>query len=109
MNKVKIKLHGVLAKDAPRSEWNLRVKNVREAINGIQCHWKKFYHSLIENNKKHVGYRVLINGDDFLTEEGKDPNTPQGLRSSELCLDEISNLKSIDIIPVIEDSKPTYS
>ena len=104
MNKVKIKLHGALAKDAGRSEWNLRVKNVREAISGVQCHWKKFYSSLVENNKKHIGYRVLINGEECLVEEGKDPNSREGMRSSQLSLDEISNLKSIDIIPVIEGS-----
>ena len=104
MNKVKIKLHGALAKDAGRSEWNLRVKNVREAISGVQCHWKKFYSSLVENNKKHIGYRVLINGEECLVEDGKDPNSREGMRSSQLSLDEISNLKSIDIIPVIEGS-----
>ena len=91
MNKVKIKLHGALAKDAGRSEWNLRVKNVREAISGVQCHWKKFYSSLVENNKKHIGYRVLINGEECLVEEGKDPNSREGMRSSQLSLDEISN------------------
>lgn len=108
MNKVKITLHGILAEQADRNEWNLKVKNVSEAIRGIQSQWKEFYSSLIKNDKKHIKYRVLINGDDFMIEEGKDPNTKAGLRSSELCLEKISSLKSIDIVPVIEGSKDFF-
>ena len=104
MNKVKITVHGILAEQMGKSEWALRVENVREAIRGIQSNCKNFYSHLIDNDKKNIKYRVLINEEDFFIEEGKDTNTVEGLKSSQLCLEQISNLKSIDIVPVVEGS-----
>lgn len=102
MNRVKITLHGSLATDVGRSEWNLRVKNVQEALSGVQSQGKKFYAALIKQQEKHIKYRVLLNGEDFFIEEGKDPDTLEGLRSSQLALEEIPTLKTIDIVPIIE-------
>ena len=108
MNKVKITLHGVLAEQVGKSQWNLMARNVREAISGVQTNCKNLYSSLIKNDKKKIKYRVLINGDDFFIEEGKSPNTREGLRSSQLCLEKISNLKSIDIVPVVEGASDWF-
>ncbi len=104
MNRVEVTLHGVLAEQVGRSKWSLVANNVKEAISGIQSSSKKLYSNLIKNDAEKIKYRVLINGDDFFIEEGQDPNTREGLKSSQLCLEKVSRLKTIDIIPVIEGS-----
>jgi len=102
-NLVNIKIHGILGEQLGQSEWNLAVKSVGEAIKGIQCNSKKLYPQLLENDKKNIKYRVLINDKDFSIEEGADPNTPEGITSSELVI-ERDSIKTIDIVPVIEGS-----
>ena len=109
MKKVKVTLHGILKEQVGRDQWNLVVGNVSEAIRGVQSTSKKFYQSLMENDKKNIKYRVLINGSDFAMDETKDPNTKEGIMASELCLDSVSNLKTIDIVPVIEGSDDAMS
>lgn len=100
---VNIKIHGILGKQLGKSEWKLKARSVGDAVRGIQCNSKKLYSQLLENDKKNIRYRVLINNEDFLTEEGKDPNTPEGFMNSELIRD-FDNLKTIDIVPVLEGS-----
>ena len=102
-NLVDVKIHGILGKQLGKSEWNLKVRSVGDAVRGIQCNSKKLYSQLLENDKKNIRYRVLINNKDFLTEEGKDPNTPEGFVNSELVRD-FDDLKTIDIVPVLEGS-----
>ena len=102
-NLVDIKIHGVLAEQLGQSEWKLNVKSVGDAIRGIQYNNKKLFKKLYENDKKNIRYRVLINNKDFAIEEGKDPDTIEGIASSELAMD-LKSLKSIDILPVIEGS-----
>jgi|TARA_R110000824_G_scaffold98252_1_gene234459 predicted phage tail protein len=104
MNKVKIKVHGVLKKQLRQEQWILAVDNVSEAIRGIQSNCKDFYPTLVKNDKKNIKYRVLINEKDFIMDEDKNPDTREGLLSSELCLSKISDLKTIDIIPIVEGS-----
>ena len=103
-NKVDITLHGVLAKQMTQNKWKLKVKNVSEAIRGIESNSGKFYNNLLKNDRKHIKYRILINGRDFMIEEGKDVDNYDDLRKSELTMD-LSTLKTIDIVPVIEGSK----
>jgi predicted phage tail protein len=103
-DKVDITLHGVLAKQMPKNKWKLKVKNVSEAIRGIESNSGKFYNNLLKNDRKHIKYRILINGRDFMIEEGKDVNNYDDLRKSELTMD-LDTLKTIDIVPVIEGSK----
>jgi predicted phage tail protein len=103
-NKVDITLHGVLAKQMPKSKWKLKVKNVSEAIRGIESNSGKFYSHLLKNDQKHIKYRILINGRDFMMEEGKNLDNYNDLRKSELTMD-LDTLKTIDIVPVIEGSK----
>jgi len=96
-----ITLHGVLAEQIGRKKINLAVSSVGEAIRGIQANYKKFYKTLLDNDEKNIKYRVLINKRDFIVEEGKDPNTREGMRTSELVMD-FKNLKTIDLVPVME-------
>jgi len=96
-----ITLHGILSEQIGRQNFNLAVNSVGEAMRGIQANCKKFYKSLIENDEKNIKYRVLINKKDFAIEEGKDPNTEEGIRSSELAMN-FHNLETIDIVPVME-------
>lgn len=97
----KIKFHGVLAEQLGRSEWNLAVKSVGEAIRAVECKTHQLYNFLLENDKKDIKYRVLVNEKDFNVEDGKDPNTFDGVMSSELVL-QSDNIKTIDIVPVLE-------
>jgi predicted phage tail protein len=96
-----ITLHGILSKQIGRQNFDLVASSVGEAMRGIQANCKKFNKSLIENDEKNIKYRVLINKKDFLVEEGKDPNTEEGIRSSELVM-KFQDLKTIDIVPVME-------
>jgi len=107
-NLVNVKIHGVLADQLGRSEWKLAVKSVGEAIRAIECNTHKLYQNLMENDKKNIKYRVLINEKDFLIEEGKDPNSIEDLNNSELAIKK-DNLKSVDIVPVIEGSDDIMS
>jgi len=112
-----ITLHGILSEQTGRQNFDLAASSVGEAMRGIQANCKKFNKSLIENDEKNIKYRVLINKKDFLVEEGKDPNTEEGIRSSELVMN-LQDLKTIDIVPVMEgessqerkaDSKSIFS
>lgn len=104
MNKlVNVKLHGILGEQMGQSEWQLAVKNVGDAVRGIQCNTKTFYSQLLENDKKNIRYRVLINDQDFEVEEGKDPNTEEGWSTSGLMMKK-GGIESIDIVPVLEGS-----
>lgn len=100
-NLTNIKVHGILAEQLGRKEWKLSVNSVSDAIRGVEANCKKFYKTLWENDRKNIKYRVLINKKDFAIEEGKDPNTLEGLCSSELMLNNPS-IKTIDIVPVVE-------
>lgn len=100
-NLTNIKVHGILAEQLGRKEWKLSVNSVSDAIRGVEANCKKFYKILWENDRKNIKYRVLINKKDFAIEEGKDPNTLEGLCSSELMLNN-PNIKTIDIVPVVE-------
>lgn len=107
-NLVNVKIHGVLADQLGRSEWRLAVNSVGEAVRAIECNSQKLYKQLMENDKKNIKYRVLINEKDFLIEEGKDPELLDDIFESELVLEK-NNLKSIDIVPVIEGSDDIMS
>lgn len=100
-NLTNIKVHGILAEQLGRKEWKLSVSSVSDAIRGVEANCKKFYKTLWENDRKSIKYRVLINKKDFAIEEGKNPNTLEGLGSSELMLNN-PNIKTIDIVPVVE-------
>lgn len=98
MNKVKITLHGDLGEKIGHN-WNLAVKSVSEAIHAIQMISNEaLYKYLIQEDKKSIKYRVLINGNDFVAE--KDPETLEDIQKSELCIKK--EMETIDIVPLIE-------
>jgi len=107
---VNIKLHGALGKQVGRESWKMAVSSIGEAMRAIESQSKKLYKSLIKNDKQNIKYRVLINEKDFLYDKEKDINTKEGVQSSELIRD-FKNLKSIDIVPVVEgaDSKDVFA
>ena len=107
-NLINIKFHGVLGDQLGQSEWKLAARSVGEAIRGVESNTKKLYKNLLENDKKNIKYRVLINDSDFGIEEGKDPNTLEGLNSSELMI-KSDSIKTIDIVPIIEGSDDLMS
>ncbi|HIB42718.1 MAG TPA: tail assembly protein [Nitrospina sp.] len=107
-NLTNIKIHGILAEQLGQSEWKLAARSIGEAVKGIQCNNKKLYKQLLENDKKNIKYRVLINDKDFTVEEGKDPNTVEGFQNSELVM-KSDSIKTIDIVPVLEGSDKLMS
>ena len=108
MSAVNIKLHGHLG-EAVGEDWSLHVRNTSEAMNAINVLSKrKLYRYLAESDKKGAKYRVLINGRDFASDgplsSFDSKEDMQKIRNSELCLAS-QNLKTIDIIPILEGAE----
>ncbi len=103
MNKlVEINLHGILESQMPKKTWRLDVKSCAEACHAINVMTRsKFYHQLLENDKKNIKYEILINKNPCLFAEKPDINNPESLLNSELVMN-YPNLKTIDIVPIIE-------
>ena len=103
-NIVKVSTHGVLAEHLGFKDWNLSVKSVSAALNAIETLSKrKFYKFLHENDKNGIKYSVLINGKPFEYDKNNPPdiNNPESIINTELGA-KIKNLKTIDIVPVLE-------
>ena len=75
----KVTLHGNLGEKVGKKIWNLSILSVSEAIRAIESQSKKLFKTFIQNDKKDIKYRVLINGKDFLYDRTKNINTPEGL------------------------------
>ena len=95
-----VKFHGDLGKSIGRDTWKLAVRSVGEAINAVENQCKILCKKLMENDKKNIKYRVLINGKDFVHDNEKDINKFEGLETSELLMKR--EIETIDIIPVVE-------
>ena len=95
-----VKFHGDLGKSIGRDTWKLAVQSVGEAINAVENQCKILCKKLMENDKKNIKYRVLINGKDFVHDNEKDINKFEGLETSELVMKR--EIETIDIIPVVE-------
>ena len=95
-----VKFHGDLGKSIGRDTWKLAVQSVGEAINAVENQCKILCKKLMENDKKNIKYRVLINGKDFVHENEKNINKFEGLETSELAMKR--EIETIDIIPVVE-------
>jgi len=97
---VKVTLHGTLG-DKIGSTWNLAVNSVSEALHAIEMNsGHNLYNTLLENDKKNIQYRVLVNQKAIVTEE-LSALEPDKIRNSELCINK-KNIKTIDIVPVLE-------
>ena len=101
-----IKFHGELGKAIGREIWKLSVNSVSEAMKAVQEQTKKLYTNLIENDKKNIKYRVLINGKDFVHDTSKNINELEGVEHSELVLKR--DLETIDVIPIIEGAGDSF-
>lgn len=101
-NLTKITLRGYLGKKLGKSEWNLSVKSVGEAIRAIDCLTKGVLTKLIyQYEKLQVRYKVVINGDVYENNEGIEDDL-NNVKNSSLTIKR--KLRTIEVIPVIEGS-----
>lgn len=101
-NLVHINLHGVLGESVGRNKWKYSAKTVGACLNAIEVlSNRKLYKFLSENDAKGIKYKVLINGREFISEAPLDEKNIETIENSELCMKH-GNLKTIDIIPVLE-------
>jgi predicted phage tail protein len=101
----KITLHGVLG-DKVGKTFDMAIGSVSEALHAIEiCSGRKLYKNLLKNEKKNIKYRVLVNNEDIINQEKHELSVdePESIKNSELTLKR-KNIKSIDIIPVVEGS-----
>ena len=102
---VNIQLHGIIGEKIEKNNWSLSVNSVSEAIRAIEANTQIFYKNLKELDKQNVKYRVLINKRDFKCfkneQEIKD-DFDRVFNSNLMTKFEDDELKSIDIIPIIE-------
>ena len=99
-----VNLHGILGDAVGHKTWNLAIKTVGQAMNAIEIlSGRKLFKNLVENDKKGIKYRVLINGRDFLHDKANPPsaNDPNSIANSELIA-KIKNLETIDVVPILE-------
>jgi len=104
---VEIELHGILGERIKKTKWTLAINSVGEAIRAIEANTSILYKNLYELDKENVKYRVLINKRDFkIFKDEKDiKNDFEKVIYSNLstCYKD-DDLKSIDIVPVLEGS-----
>lgn len=102
---VKITVFGELGKYLGYETWDLAVSSVSEGIRSLDILTKgKFNDYFIKKNKLGAKYRVLINGEDFTCPD-KELNGEnwEKVYQSELVMKK-KDLKTIDIVPLIESS-----
>jgi predicted phage tail protein len=96
-----IKLHGILG-EAIGEKWRLAVKSVSEAIHAIEILSKrKLYKFLMDCDKRNIAFKVLINNKPFIPDKPLTVKETDSIKNSELCIRN-TNIKSIDIVPIIE-------
>jgi predicted phage tail protein len=104
---VEIELHGILAEKIKKNKWNLAVNSFGEAVRAIEANTKILYKTLYELEKDNLKYRVLINKKDFKIFKNPDEienDLEKAIYSNLTTNYETGDLKSIDIIPIIEGS-----
>jgi predicted phage tail protein len=102
---VEVELHGILAEKVKKTKWNLAVNSVGEAIRAIEANTKILYKTLYELEKDNLKYRVLINKKDFKIFKNPDEienDLEKAIYSNLTVSYKTEDLKSIDIIPIIE-------
>ena len=107
---VKVKLHGNLGQEIGE-EWNLNVKSVAEAFRAIEANTKKLTRFLINQAEKNAKYEILINNRPLWVPKAEEMPTENSqvkkehfemLSQSEMFMNFENQLKTIDIIPVLE-------
>jgi predicted phage tail protein len=101
---VEINFHGVLGECLPKNVWKLAVKSVGEAMRAVEMlSGYILYKSINKLSKKNVKYCLMINGEYFKTEQELNPEKPETIQNSELCM--TKKIESLDIIPIIEGAE----
>jgi len=109
---VEIELHGILAEKVKKTKWNLAVNSVGEAIRAIEANTRILYKTLYELEKDNLKYRVLINKKDFKIFKNPDEienDLEKAIYSNLTVSYKTEDLKSIDIIPIIEGANGIIS
>jgi predicted phage tail protein len=109
---VEIELHGILGEKIKKNKWNLAVNSVGEAIRAIEANTNSLYKNLYELDKENIKYRVLINKKDFkVFKEEKDVKNDfeKVIYSNLSTIYKDDDLKSIDIVPVLEGSSSFFA
>jgi len=114
---VDVELHGILTEKIRKSKWKLAVNSVAEAVRAIESNTKQLHKAFVELDKQNIKYRILINKKDFKrfkSEEDikENPSKEEKIKQQvEIALNSNlitsyteEDLKSIDIIPVLEGS-----
>jgi len=102
---VEVELHGILAEKVKKTKWNLSVNSVGEAIRAIEANTRILYKTFYELEKDNLKYRVLINKKDFKIFKNSDEienDLEKAIYSNLTVSYKSEDLKSIDIIPIIE-------
>ncbi len=101
MKATQITLHGILGEAVGKQNWKLQVSSVGEAVRAIEILSKrKLFKFLNEKDREGIGYKVLINSRE-VDSSNISKNDLESINSSELNMF-FNDLKSIDIIPVIQ-------
>jgi predicted phage tail protein len=107
---VKVKLHGYLGQEIGE-EWNLNVSSVAEAFRAIEANTKKLTKLLINQSEKNAKYEILINHRPLWVPKAEELPTDYNkvnkkhfemLSESEMFMNFKDELKTIDIIPIVE-------
>jgi predicted phage tail protein len=109
---VEIELHGVLAEKIKKNKWNLAINSVGEAIRAIETNTKILYKTLHELEKDNLKYRILINKKDFKIFKNPDEienDLEKAIYSNLTVTYKTEDLKSIDIIPIIEGAGGVFT
>lgn len=110
---VKVKLHGILGQEIGE-EWNLNVSSVAEAFRAIEANTKKLSRFLINQAEKNAKYEILINHRPLWVPKAEELPTDytqvnkkhfEMMRESEIFMNFNDELKTIDIVPVLEGAK----
>ncbi len=96
-----ITLYGELGEKVGKS-WNLDVSSVSEALHAIETiGGGKLFKFLSRQDQRMAKYRVLINGEDFVSTEKLDSlDKVEKVSESNLVLKQ--DLKTVEIVPVLE-------
>lgn len=101
-NLVDIKFHGELG-EVLKKDYKLAVSSVKEALHAVnRLSGKRLSKYFIQSDNFHKCYRILVNGKDIVG-PCKKLDTPEKISQSEFIVKR-SNIKTIDIIPVIQGS-----
>ena len=109
---VKVKLHGNLGQEIGE-EWDLNVSSVAEAFRAIEVNTKKLTKTFISQSEKNAKYEILINHRPLWIPNAQELPTEyqqvskkhfEMMNQSEIFMDFGGQLKTIDIIPILEGS-----